>query len=111
MKNISSEDFKAVEMRVGRIIRVEDFPEARNPAFKLWIDFGKLGMKKSSAQITKLYNKENLMERLVIAVVNFPPKQVANFISEVLVLGVVCNEEEVVLIGPDREVTTGLRIL
>jgi tRNA-binding protein len=111
MKHISFEDFKTIEMRVGRIIRVEEFPEAKRPAFKLWIDFGKLGVRKSSAQITKFYNKENLIKMLVIAVINFPPKQVANFISEVLVLGVVCNEEEVVLIGPDREVQTGLRIL
>jgi tRNA-binding protein len=111
MKHISFEDFKTIEMRVGRIIRVEEFPEAKRPALKLWIDFGKLGVKKSSAQITKFYNKENLMKMLVIAVINFPPKQVANFISEVLVLGVVCNEEEVVLIRPDREVQTGLRIL
>jgi tRNA-binding protein len=110
MKHISFEEFNTIEMRVGKIIRVEDFPEAKKPAYKLWIDFGKLGVKKSSAQITKFYNKEILMKRPVIAVVNFPPKQVANFISEVLVLGVRCNEEEVVLIAPEREVQAGLRI-
>jgi tRNA-binding protein len=90
---------------------VEDFPEARKPAYKLWIDFGPLGVKKSSAQITRLYSQEGLTNRLVIAVTNFPPRQVADFISEVLVLGAVLESNEVVLVQPDREVPPGKRIL
>jgi len=97
-------------MRVGRVIRVEAFPKARKPAYKLWIDFGNLGIKQSSAQITTLYRREELVGRLVIAVTNFPPRQVADFISEVLVLGVVLGND-VVLIQPDREVPLGERIL
>lgn len=83
------EEFEKIDMRVGTIVSVEDFPEARNPAYKMAIDFGDIGTKKTSAQITKLYQKEELIGRQVIAVVNFPPKQIANFISECLVLGVV----------------------
>ncbi len=105
------EDFEKVEMRVGTVIRVEDFPEARNEAYKLWIDFGDLGEKKSSAQITDLYSKEDLEGRQVIAVVNFPPKQIANFLSECLVLGVVGADEGVILLQPEREVENGLRIM
>jgi len=108
---ISYEHFTEVDIRVGRVIRVEDFPKARKPSYKLWIDFGALGVKRSSAQITKLYAKEDLLGKLVVAVVNFPPKQIADFLSEVLVLGVVVNDEEVVLIGPDRAVPLGMRIL
>jgi tRNA-binding protein len=104
-------DFTKVDIRVGRVVRVEDFPKARRPACKLWIDFGKLGIKKSSAQITKLYDKKDLMNRLVIAVINFAPKQIADFISEVLVLGLVLDAETVVLIGPDRDVPPGMRVL
>lgn len=109
MNQITYADFDKVDMRVGRITAVEDFPKARKPAFKLTIDFGELGMKKSSAQITKLYNKESLLGRLVIAVVNFPPKQVADFVSEVLVLGAVSGDE-VVLLQPERQVQPGQRI-
>jgi tRNA-binding protein len=105
-------DFERIEMRVGRIVRAESFPEARKPAYRLWIDFGEpLGIKKSSAQITKLYETETLVGTQVIAVTNFPPRQVANFISEVLVLGVVLDDGKVALIRPDREVPLGKRIL
>ncbi len=108
---ITWNDFEKVDMRVGTVVKVEDFPEARNPAYKLTIDFGELGIKKSSAQIIKLYKKEDLVNKQVIAVVNFQPKQIANFISEVLVLGVVLdNKKEVVLIKPDNKVENGLRI-
>ena len=107
---ITYEDFEKVEIRVGKIIKVEDFPKARKPAFKLWIDFGDLGVKKSSAQITKLYEKENLINKSVLAVTNFPPRQIADFMSEVLVLGVVLNDGEVILIQPDREVALGKRV-
>ncbi len=105
------EDFEKVDMRVGTVIRVEDFPEARNEAYKLWIDFGDLGEKKSSAQITDLYSKEDLEGRQVIAVVNFPPKQIANFLSECLVLGVVGADEGVILLQTEREVKNGLRVM
>ena len=108
---ITWQDFEKVDMRVGTIVKIEDFPKARNPAYKLTIDFGELGIKKSSAQITKLYKKENLINKQIIAVVNFPPKQIADFVSEVLVLGVVLdNKEEVVLIKPGNKVKNGLRI-
>ncbi|BAZ19601.1 export-related chaperone CsaA [Kalymmatonema gypsitolerans NIES-4073] len=111
MTLISYEDFEKVEIRVGKIIKLEDFPEARKPAYKLWIDFGDLGIKKSSAQITKLYQKQDLTHRLILAVTNFPPRQIADFMSEVLVLGVVLDDGEVVLIQPDRDVPLGKRIL
>lgn len=111
MTLISYEDFEKVEIRVGKIIKLEDFPEARKPAYKLWIDFGDLSIKKSSAQITKLYQKQDLTHRLILAVTNFPPRQIADFMSEVLVLGVVLDDGEVVLIQPDRDVPLGKRIL
>ncbi|MBU3942197.1 MAG: tRNA-binding protein [Nanoarchaeota archaeon] len=107
---ITWQDFEKVDMRVGTIVKIEDFPEARNPAYKLTIDFGELGIKKSSAQITKLYKKEDLINKQIIAVVNFPPKQIADFVSEVLVLGVVLDNKDVVLIKPDNKVKNGLRI-
>ena len=107
---ITYEDFEKVEIRVGKIIKTEDFPKARKPAYKLWIDFGDLGVKKSSAQITKLYQKEELINKSILAVTNFPPRQIADFMSEVLVLGVVLDDGEVVLIQPDREVPLGKRI-
>lgn len=111
MTHISYADFEKVDMRVGKITRVEDFPRARKPAYKLWIDFGPLGIKQASAQITQRYGKYELMGRLAIAVVNFPPRQIANFMSEVLVLGVVLGNNDVVLIQPNSEVSLGKRIL
>ena len=111
MTQISYADFEKVDMRVGKITRVEDFPRARKPAYKLRIDFGPLGIKQSSAQITQRYDRDELLGRQAIAVVNFPPRQIADFISEVLVLGVVLDNNEVVLIQPDSEVPLGKRIL
>jgi len=107
---ITWNDFEKVEIRVGTVIEAEDFPEAKNPSYKLKIDFGEFGIKKSSAQITRLYKKEGLLNKQVIAVVNFPPKQIANFISECLVLGVVLENKEVVLLMPERKVKNGHRI-
>ena len=107
---ISWDDFEKVEMRTGTVVDVKDFPEAKNPAYQLWIDFGPIGIKKTSAQITKLYSKEQLIGRQVIAVTNFPPKQIASFMSECLVLGVVGNDKEITLLHPERPVENGLRI-
>ena len=110
MPQITYDDFAKVDIRVGRIVQVDDFPKARKPAFKLRIDFGELGVKTSSAQITTHYRKEELQQRLVIAVVNFPPRQIADFFSEVLTLGVIQAEGDIVLVGPDHDVPLGLRI-
>jgi tRNA-binding protein len=107
---ISWSDFEKVEMRVGTIIQVDDFPKAKNPAYKLTIDFGPMGIKKSSAQITKLYQKDDLIGKQIIAVVNFPPKQIADFMSECLVLGAVGDDKEVTLLSADMSVENGLRI-
>jgi tRNA-binding protein len=105
------EEFEKTEMRVGTILEVNDFPNARKPAFQLTIDFGTaIGVRKTSAQITKRYTKEALTGRQVIAVVNFPKKQIANFMSECLVLGAVGSEGDVVLLSPDFAVENGLRI-
>ena len=103
-------DFEKIDIRVGTILEVTEFPKAKRPAWQLTIDFGELGIKKSSAQITDLYGKEELAGRQVLAVVNFPPKQIANFFSECLVLGVYTDEKEVVLIGPERKVENGWRV-
>ena len=111
MTQISYSDFEKIEIRVGKIITAEEFPQARKPAYKLSIDFGKLDIKKSSAGLTKLYTCQELKGKLILAVTNLPPRQVANFISEVLVLGVVMDNGEVALIQPDRDVPLGLRIL
>ncbi len=107
---ISWEDFSKVDMRVGTVLEVSDFPEARNPSYILKIDFGELGIKKSSAQITKLYQKENLIGKQIIAVVNFPPKQIATIMSECLVLGVLGDDKEVHLFSPDNKVKNGSKI-
>ncbi|NJL14724.1 MAG: tRNA-binding protein [Microscillaceae bacterium] len=105
------EDFEKVEMRVGTITEARPFPEARRPAYQLWIDFGpELGLRKSSAQITDLYPIATLVGRQVVAVVNFPPKQIAHFMSECLVLGVVGQAGGVVLLHPDQPVENGQRI-
>ncbi len=105
---ISYGDFEKVDIRVGKIVKVEDFPQARKPAYKLTIDFGpEIGLKKSSAQITKHYTKDELPGRLVMGVVNFPPKQIGPFISEVLTLGVPDGDGGVVLLAPTRYVPPG----
>jgi tRNA-binding protein len=111
MTQITYDEFEKVEIRVGKVIKVEDFPQARKAAYKLWIDFGDLGIKKSSAQITKLYEKEDLINKVILAVTNFPPRQIADFMSEVLVLGVMLDNGEVVLVKSDRDVALGKRIL
>ncbi|MEO0917320.1 MAG: tRNA-binding protein [Pseudomonadota bacterium] len=108
---ISYDDFLKVDIRVGRIVRAEPFPEARKPAIKLWVDFGaEIGEKKSSAQITKHYAVQDLPGRKVLAVVNFPPRQIGPVKSEVLVLGVPDDEGEVVLLTPERDVPIGGRM-
>lgn len=103
-------DFTKVEMRVGTIISAERFKEAKNPAYKMNIDFGELGIRKTSAQITELYECEELIGKQIIAVVNFPPKQIANIMSECLVLGGLGENKEVILIEPERKVKNGIRI-
>ncbi|OOG77946.1 tRNA-binding protein [Flavobacterium sp. A45] len=104
-------EFERVEMRVGTILEVNDFPEARKPAFQLTIDFGSvIGIRKTSAQITKRYTKEVLIGRQIVAVVNFPKKQIGKFMSECLVLGAVGEEGDVILLAPDFKIENGLRI-
>ncbi len=108
--SLSWDEFRRVDLRIGSIIDVKDFPEARNPSYRLWIDFGPLGVKRSSAAIQSWYPKDALIGRRVVAVVNFPPKQVANFLSEVLVLGAVQADGRVVLLRPDEEGELGARV-
>lgn len=108
---IAFDDFMAVDIRVGTIVDAQPFPEARKPAIKLWVDFGaELGQRKSSAQITAHYAPETLIGRQVMAVVNFPPRQIGKFMSEVLVLGVPDAEGAIVLLGPDQLVPNGARM-
>ena len=111
MAEIGIEDFLKIEIRVGRVTRAEPYPEARKPAMKLWVDFGEeLGVKRSSAQIVRRYGPEGLVGRQVLAVTNFPPRQIGKFMSEVLVVGVPDSDGEVVLIGPDEKVPVGGRL-
>ncbi len=107
---ISWADFEKIDIRTGTIISVSDFPKARNPSYRLEIDFGELGILKSSAQITDLYKKEDLMGVQIVAVVNFPAKQIANFVSECLVLGVYGEKKEVTLITPKSPLENGLQV-
>ena len=110
MTTIAWEDFGKIDIRVGIVTDAKAFPEARRPAYRLWIDFGPLGVKRSSAQITARYEPEALVGRQVIAVVNFPPRQIGPFLSDVLVLGAYDDAGEVVLLRPDASVTPGARI-
>ncbi|WP_424971217.1 tRNA-binding protein [Dinoroseobacter sp. S76] len=111
MAEITFDDFLKLDIRVGEVVQAEPYPEARKPAIKLWVDFGApLGVKKSSAQITKHYTPEALIGRQVMAVVNFPPRQIGKFMSEILVLGVPDAEGEVVLLAPDLKVPLGGRL-
>lgn len=109
--SINWSDFEKIDLRVGTILEVRDFPEAKNPAYQLHIDFGgELGILKSSAQITKRYSKEDLLNRQIVAIVNFPKKQIGKFMSECLVLGAVGEEGDVVLLNPDFKVENGTTI-
>ena len=110
MKPISWQDFEKVELRAGTISRVEDFPEANTPAYKIWADFGDVGLMKSSAQITKLYGKADLLGRQIIGVINFPPKQIGTFMSEFLVTGFILENGAVVLAEPQEKVPNGSRL-
>jgi len=107
---ISWEDFAKIDIRIGTITEVSDFPKAKKSAFRLTIDFGEMGIKKSSAQITDFYNKADLLGKQVIAVINFPPKQIADFFSECLVLGIYTDKKEVVLLQPERKVENGWKV-
>mgnify|MGYP006173900435 CR=1 FL=1 len=109
MKERSWNDFEKIELRAGTIVKVLGFPEARNPAYQVWVDLGGLGIKKSSAQITQLYSKEELIGKQVVCVVNFPPKQIARFISEILITGFE-TPEGVVLTSVDGEVPNGTKL-
>jgi len=108
--SISFEDFTKVDIRIGTIIEVKDFPKANKPAYQLIIDFGRLGIKRSSAQITELYTKEELLNRQITAIVNFKPKQIANFKSECLVLGVANNNGDIVLLQASDKAKNGTQI-
>ncbi|WP_165730148.1 tRNA-binding protein [Polaribacter sp. 20A6] len=110
-EEITFEDFLKVDIRIGTIIEVNDFPKARKPAYQLKIDFGALGIKKSSAQITDLYTKEDLLNKQVAVVVNFKPRQIANFMSECLVIGVYNTAGDVVLLQASKEIKTGSKLI
>ncbi|MBW8241294.1 tRNA-binding protein [Muricauda oceani] len=109
-EKLSWSDFTKVDMRIGTILEAGVFQEARNPAYKMIIDFGPIGKRKTSAQITDLYTPEELVGKQVVAVVNFPPKQIANIMSECLVLGGIGNDKEITLIQPERKIKNGTRI-
>ena len=109
-EEITFEDFLKVDIRIGTVIEINDFPKARKPAYQLKIDFGPLGIKKTSAQITDLYTKEDLLHKQVSAIVNFKPRQIANFMSEVLILGIYNTEGKVVLLQASKEVKNGEQI-
>lgn len=109
--NLSWQEFEKTEMRVGTILEINDFPEARKPAYQLTIDFGAtIGIRKTSAQITKRYSKDDLLDRQIVAVVNFPKKQIGKFMSECLLLGAVRAKGDVILLAPDFKIENGLRI-
>ncbi|SFL12629.1 tRNA-binding protein [Shimia haliotis] len=111
MADIDFDDFLKVDIRVGTVTRAEPYPEARKPAIKLWVDFGDgLGERKSSAQITKHYDPDQLIGKQVMAVVNFPPRQIGKFMSEILVLGLPDENGDIVLVGPDKDVPVGGRM-
>ena len=107
---ISWQDFEKIDIRCGTVIDVKDFPNAKKPSYQLTVDFGETGIKKSSAQITHHYSKEDLLNKQVIAVVNFPVKQIANFFSECLVLGVYDESNNVILLQPERKIENGMKI-
>ncbi len=109
-QSLTWDDFMKVEMRIGTIISAEEFKEVRNPAYKMTVDFGPFGMRKTSAQITKLYQPKQLIGKQVVAVINFPPKQIATMMSECLVLGGVGENKEVTLLQPERNLENGTRI-
>lgn len=108
-KTIQFEDFQKIDFRIGSIIEVKDFPKAKNPAYQIKIDFGKLGIKNSSAQITTRYNKDELLHKKVVAIINFKPKQIANFMSECLILGVI-NGKDVVLLQTHKNANNGNKV-
>lgn len=110
MGEIALDQFMAVDIRVGRIVRADEFPKARKPAYKLWIDFGELGIRQSSAQLTQRYRREDLPGRQVVAVVNLRPRQIADFRSDVLVLGAVDAGGDVILLQPDQDAARGARV-
>jgi tRNA-binding protein len=110
LKTITWTDFEKIDIRVGTILAVNDFPKAKKPAYQLMIDFGELGIKKSSAQITAHYSLEQLVGQQVVAVVNFPPRQIVNFFSECLVLGIYDENHNVVLLQPQAPVSNGLKV-
>lgn len=107
---ITLDDFSKIDMHIGTVVRAEAFPEALKPAIKLWVDFGELGVRKSSAQITDLYQVETLVGKQVVAVTNFPPRQIGTFMSECLILGCLGSDKKVVLLRPDTQVPNGWKV-